>query len=654
MVKRPGLSDRITARPRKFETRIAARALAALVALLCAATAAASTISIRKLDWSYAPPDALAAPAGSSGSSLSSFNLPLHWTAQEGSPLHTVVLRMHFRLETVPDRLWAVLLSHASEGGRLSINGHFIGAITSESEARHVVWRRPQLLAIDAPLLIAGDNELLMETSYGAGPHVIGGVEVGPLSELWSHYALLFPLDYVSTWCGATVALLTALVFGALWLQRGETISMLLALAAVCWVVYCATWLVEDMPVAFRPPVRLGGMAALAAFDATLAITLLRLSSLSRRREEWLIVAYAALGPLLSLASSMQADPYLQVSWAPGLLLVVAVATGVGLYRRTRGLAAPHPLVLVAAVVLLLAGAIDFAPVIGLNAFDGFPAINFAAPLMLVALATPLVDGFIKMMREAQAARAELETRVREREQLLKKNFERLRESERVKVEVQERQRIMQDMHDGLGSQLMSSLMLVERGAVSNEQFAQILRESIDDMRLAIDALSAEHADLAAALGNLRFRMEPRLRAAGMELTWDARQLPEEIGLHPDVVLPILRIVQEALTNALKHSRARAVRVTLAVEGSGDSQWLDIRVADNGRGITEERAGGRGLLNMRNRAQKIGAQLKIATAPNVGTTVHLRTRIGPIGPSTKTQQTTVLNTQAIIERARQQ
>ncbi len=155
---------------------------------------------------------------------------------------------------------------------------------------------------------------------------------------------------------------------------------------------------------------------------------------------------------------------------------------------------------------------------IGLNRWEDTPALNFAGPLMLAALATPLVDGFIKMMQEAETARVELETRVREREQLLKRNFERLRESERVKVEAQERQRIMQDMHDGLGSQLMSSLMLVEREAVSNDQFAQILRESIDDMRLAIDALAADDADLAAALGNLRFRMEPRLRAAGMEL----------------------------------------------------------------------------------------------------------------------------------------
>jgi signal transduction histidine kinase len=243
---------------------------------------------------------------------------------------------------------------------------------------------------------------------------------------------------------------------------------------------------------------------------------------------------------------------------------------------------------------------------------------------------------------------------VREREQLLKRNFERLRESERLQATAQERQRIMQDMHDGLGSQLLSSLMLVERGAVTQEQVVQILRECIDDMRLAIDALASEDAGLLSALGNLRFRMEPRLRAAGIELAWDARGLPEEIDINPDAVLPILRIVQEALTNALKHSRARAVHVVLAMDHGGDSQWLNIRVTDNGRGITEERVGGRGLLNMRNRAGRIGAQLKLETVPGAGTMVQLVYRLEPQGMTTTTRMSQLsLNTEAIIERAKQ-
>lgn len=635
--------------------RVRWRALSSVLGLAMAVMAPAvqaQTITIRNLEWTFVAPDPAATPAPEQTDAGTRFALPLRWRSEADAPLRSVELRMHFALARLPDAPYALLLSHSTEGGRFSVNGHFVGAIAQETEARHVAWRRPQLLAIDPALLQAGDNEVRILSSYGPGDHLLAGVEAGPLPELWNHYALLSFLSVTWDWVGATVALLIAIVFGALWLRRRDFVALLLALGAACWLVYAVAGMVEIMPAELRFGVHLIGMAGLAGFIALLATSLLRLCALVRPAWEWPLWAFAAAGPLLSVVTSTRADVYLERSWQPGLILILAVATGIGLTWRAQGKPAPQSLVLVAATFLVVTGLLDFVSVVGRNDLDFIPALNFAGPLMLLALATPIIDGLMKMMHETEAARVELETRVREREQLLKRNYERLRESERIKVEGQERQRIMQDMHDGLGSQLLSSLMLVERGGVSNDQFAQILRESIDDMRLAIDALAAEDADLAAALGNLRFRMEPRLRAAGMELTWDARRLPEELGVHPDVLLPILRIVQEALTNALKHSRAKAVRVTLATEGSGEAQMLDIRISDNGRGIAEERVGGRGLLNMRSRSQKIGAQLKLETAVNVGTSVHLRTRIGPTVPIDKSGQT-VLNTQAIIERARQ-
>ena len=260
----------------------------------------------------------------------------------------------------------------------------------------------------------------------------------------------------------------------------------------------------------------------------------------------------------------------------------------------------------------------------------------------------------MRSLAEVEKTNSELETRIHEREQLLKRNFDRLRESERVKASAQERQRIMQDMHDGLGSQLLSSLMLVERGAMTNEQVAQILRESIDDMRLAIDALAADDSDLLSALGNMRFRMEPRLRAAGMELQWDARNLPEEVDIDPNAVLPVLRIAQEALTNAIKHSRARVVRVTLGVDRDGDSQLLSIRVTDNGRGLAATgNVAGRGLQNMKSRAARIAAFLKVESVPGAGTMIFLRLPLDPSpGPTTRAMQLS-LDTEAVIEQLKQ-
>jgi signal transduction histidine kinase len=213
----------------------------------------------------------------------------------------------------------------------------------------------------------------------------------------------------------------------------------------------------------------------------------------------------------------------------------------------------------------------------------------------------------------------------------------------------------MQDMHDGLGTQLVSSLMLVERGALPQAQVAQVLRESIDDMRLAIDALAQGNSDLLAALGNLRYRMEPRFRAAGIELIWDARDMPEELNINPDHVLPILRIVQESLTNALKHSEARAVSVAQQVTQAGDEPpVLQIRITDNGKGIAGERVGGRGLLNMRSRANRIGGTLTLESGPGAGTRVKFVYSLSEYHTGLTRSPTQLgLNTEAIIERFRE-
>jgi signal transduction histidine kinase len=617
--------------------------------LLGAAGAAAAT-EIRSVEWT--PTAVGAAPARDAR--WLGFDLPHRWTASEGTPLQGVALRMQFRLSSAPTDAWAVLISTALDGGRVSVNGRFIGAIPMPDEDTDTRWRRPHLLAIDPNILVVGENTLLIQTAYRSGVHALAGVEVGRLMEMSPRYERQFFLSYTLTWIGATVAGVITLVFGVLWLRRREPMMGLLTAAAALWVVRSSFFLVEAMPIELRLPLRLAYYLANGGFAAVMAIALLRLSNRSAPRVEWLALAFASLGPLLFLITNQYAAPYVDQLWMPTLIVLAAAALGVGVMARVRRREAPPLPVLVATTVALAAAVHDFLLARGTAVGTSTLALHWAGPILLIALATPLVDRFVRILREAEFARDELETRVREREQLLKRNFERLRESERGQAQAQERQRIMQDMHDGLGSQLLSSLMLVERKGVTQEQMVQILRECIDDMRLAIDALATEDSGLLSALGNLRFRMEPRLKAAGIELAWTARGLPEEIDIHPDAVLPVLRIVQEALTNALKHSRARAVHVVIALEDGGEMPWLNIRVTDNGRGIVQEGVGGRGLLNMRARAQRIGAQLKLETVPGAGTLVQLRYRIEPLDTNTLTRATQMpLNTEAVIERVRQ-
>ena len=103
----------------------------------------------------------------------------------------------------------------------------------------------------------------------------------------------------------------------------------------------------------------------------------------------------------------------------------------------------------------------------------------------------------------------------------------------------------------------------------------------------------------------------------------------------------------------VEHSRARVVRVTLAIDHEGETQWLSVRVTDNGRGLAAGKVTGRGMLNMKNRAQRIGAFLKVESVPGAGTTVMVRLPLDPMpGPTTRAMQLS-LDTEAVIEHVRQ-
>ncbi len=87
--------------------------------------------------------------------------------------------------------------------------------------------------------------------------------------------------------------------------------------------------------------------------------------------------------------------------------------------------------------------------------------------------------------------------------------------------------------------------------------------------------------------------------------------------LTPHSVLSILRIVQEAFANCLKHSGATRITVTTGLAGEpGQGETAHIAIVDNGRGIDGTRAG-RGLENMRRRAEALGGRLRIASRPGL-------------------------------------
>jgi signal transduction histidine kinase len=318
----------------------------------------------------------------------------------------------------------------------------------------------------------------------------------------------------------------------------------------------------------------------------------------------WIWTLQTALAGLISGAL---------IFWIPtdqlGLLLAAIMISGT--FAIGEASAGGHEKLVFAAVLSQAA-----MTCIALVAHAGLPL-----GVIVCALFASVVLHFGRELNRALLGAIEQRLRAQQLASALQLGQQRLLEAQHQQSVLQERQRVMQDMHDGLGSALSSSLVLIERGALDVSQTAAVLRECIDDLRLVVDSLEPTSKDLSTLLGMLRYRLQHRIEAAGVQLRWQMDDLPALDWLEPSLALDLLRVTQEAIANALKH--AAAAELALTVRHAGD--YIELSLRDDGRGFDRAAAAaaGRGLRGMRMRAQRLHAQLTIDSSPGGGTTVRL-------------------------------
>lgn len=270
------------------------------------------------------------------------------------------------------------------------------------------------------------------------------------------------------------------------------------------------------------------------------------------------------------------------------------------------------------------------------------PVLLWQAHLMLAGVACAALFGLILFygLRVQAAVQATMIERhsARDLAETLRQQQQRLLQLEGERTLLLERQRLMRDLHDGLGSALTSSLIAVQQGTSSSSELTAILSGCLDDLRAVIDSLEPIDCDLVALLAGIRFRLGPRLEVAGIQLAWEMQDLPPLPWMGPPEALQLMRMVQEMLTNVVKHARATQVRVsTLAAIGQ-----VTVCVSDNGRGFDSgSQPSGRGLRFMKQRARLLGGELRIDSTPGVGTGIWLEL---PVGRSATLQRGTDIRT----------
>ena len=559
-------------------------------------------------------------------------SLPDFWPSTRPKVFGTAWYRLTFELPAKPDEPQAVMVTRLRVVGAVYVNGKLVGQNGEWGQAPTRRWSALGLYPFDAGLVRAGENEVHIclwvppDECAACSRGTLAGVRIGDKAAVvraFEHERFLWiTVTQMAGVFSLTIGIGTLLI----WLQRrreevfgyfciGALPMGLVFFQAVGWL----PWAPEPITGHVIWFLLLGpGQAAMFVYC-------LRFAGWRWPRTEaavWLLTALTWLidesGVLFGHALPGSEDnplfgmPLWELSFAAQSVLMAYVW-----YRKPGLESALLTLAHVYSTVALAWGMLH-------GDLGGVAVrITHMIPLLFV-MGWIITRRFARSLTDAERLNAELERRVEAKRTEIASNAEQVQALTRQQALADERQRIMSDMHDGIGGQLISALSLIEPGGASQDQMAAALRECIDDLRIAIDSLEPTDEDLLPLLGNLRYRLEPRLKARGIALDWLVGDVPKLACLTPQNVLQVLRILQEAFTNVLKHAGAGRIRVAT----SADAQSVRIDIADDGHGFDEASPRhGYGLASMRRRAQALGGELRLHTSP-AGTTLSLQLPTG--------------------------
>lgn len=542
------------------------------------------------------------------------------WPHHDG----VVWYRLHWN-QADADAPVGLLLDYACMADAAWVNGSLLYRAPSLVEPLSRSWIAPQYFLLDRPLLHAGDNTLLVRVSgLAAYQPGLGTVSVGAPDTIQARYRQsLFWRFNIHLFDFALSAVL-GLLFLMFWLlRRRESVFGWYALTTLFnagfeWnLVASSPW-----PLASTDGWEALNAAFYVAQAATFCIFLLRLCERRWRRTEAALLLYAAACTLAALLVPHLAGPTLRL-WAMPMLLPNYTAILLFLWHAARmprtDLRVMGACLLVSTLVSLL-DVLVYLQVIHASNYD-IGAVT--APLTLIGMGFAIAWRFSAAMRRVEGFNAELRREVDVATAQLSDTLSREHALALSNTRIGERLNLVRDLHDGFGGSLLGAIATLEQSPPSPDAARTIatLKELRDDLRLVIDTTTHEQdTDLGGLLAPLRHRWNQRLDVAGIDGRWQLDGL-DDCRLGAARSLDLLRFLQEALTNVLKHSGASRVDVRVQRNGT----HLQAMVHDNGRGFDPANhvSDGAGLASLRSRAVRLEGQLALQTGPGQGTMLQL-------------------------------
>ena len=561
--------------------------------------------------------------------------LPYHWDDVNGPTDGSATLLLNFALDDLTQPL-ALYLPRLGNQFSISLNGKFLagdGGLTAHGFQD--TSSRPYYFPLPASELSA-TNLLRIELQVLGGRY--GGlskVHVGDASVLRTRHGLRYFLEISGRRALVALTAVLGLLGFLFWWRQREVEYLYYGLSELFWTILTSrSWLdYSDWPaplatLVFFIPLNL---APPLLWKFVLKVYGAGGGMLDRMVDALLVLAI----PAALVAAYLHGNWFIQL-WQ-GLL--VASTLGVTL-RVVSGLRTRSPwekkVLGTALLIIVFCAMRDYLSYrFSADAYEVVSWTRYAWGGIGLSFAWLIAERLRNSTRSLARLNDALSTELAARNAELQAAFERERQSVLARGAADERLRLMRDLHDGLGSHLQGAMHFAQLPGAANEEVVEQLAQAMDQLRMTVDAMQETDGDIPSLLGAVRYRLNRRLQAAGIELNWRVDALPLVEGWSVTQSHQLQMIIFEAFANLIRHSHATRAGLTAISEVRDGLHWIEIEIVDNGLGWQPQAlpgSAGKGLDGMRARAASLHGKFEITSRPGrscVLLAIPLRSMAGP-------------------------
>ena len=547
------------------------------------------------------------------------------WPGYEG----TVWYRLDWQRDCVSAGPVGLGIAGISMAGEVYLNDDLLWRDVSLQEPLSRSWNTPRWWLLPASALHDTDTNTntvwVRVVGLPALEPGLGNTHIGPAAQVGAMQARQQWRQQTAYVFSAGLSAAVGCLFAGVWgLRRSEQVSGWYALMSLAWAVYLFTLLATN-PWPFNGTLMMSrvNIAAFALYVLCFCLFTWRFGGQRLPRLERLLYGLALLSVAAALLVPQVAVlPVFAVVWVGFVVIFFINCLQFQWHAwlpRTGQRKVQHMLLALCWLAFIVVGLHDLLIAYPQRRMDNTWS-TIAAPLTTVVMALLLGERLTSNMRRIERFNQQLAESVATARAELALALEREHAQALHTAKLQERMQIAHDLHDGLGGSLMRGMALLEQagGPLPNGRVLSLLKTLRDDLRQLIDHGSSAGATVPETpvrwAAPLRHRFTRLLDEMEVVSQWQVSPLWH---LPPSALqcLGVTRLVEEALSNTIKHSHARQVHVDVCA----DPHRFTVRVQDDGVGfdVFAVQAAGLsvGMRSMAARAERMGARFSVTSKP---------------------------------------